>query len=325
MKALLSKKPCYWRFAALIVPLFLSTPASANIPLPTIMAFSIPFWISLLAFVISFIAVVGVETLVLAWGFRQSKWVAFKLALEVNIITTLIGFTLSLHPLNFLAGFIIIPILATHWLNTKLGFKGWQRALVVVVILAGIGTAQVPWSTAVPMLVLQFYWSIVVAFLLTLMFEACLLAPVSGRGRAWRWSLAANGASYCLLLLVLLLGGFRSGAIADTSWQMFVHSHNQLERNETIAYLQEIYEWEKSADDTPFVSELRIKHAPHQMVKMISTWANNGHVRDAEELFAVASEYRDVKSSDWISTDWNGARESLEEARNRLKEKEAKL
>ncbi len=295
--------------------------AFANIPLPTILAFSIPFWVAWSTMVVSFLVIVIIEAAILCFYFKQPRREALSLALKVNIITTLFGFGLTFNPLSIF-GLVAVVVFAAKWMRTKLKWK----ALVVIPTSVLIGAIIVLlWivQPTIPRMILQFYATMLFSFILTVFFEACLFAPKAGVRRAWRWSITANGVSYFIFFSALLIGGFRSGAFAFIDWPLHEirrqRDSSAMDRQKVLNQIEELYEWEGSGKSWMLSSPLGKNPSPRWELGIAERWAKRGYIPDAEELFALISKYRKRPSDprNYLWDGWKMAEVALTKARKK--------
>ena len=289
----------------------LAWPAHANIPLPAVFAFNFPFWLGLLFFCVSFVLVIVVETMVLVWRYHQPWGNSLVLIIGANLASTAVGFAFSLHPLEFLAGLVFL-VLLPGMLKRAFGWPYWIGIPMVLPAIA-IGWAVLAPYPSVPALVAQIYAAMIVAFVLTFLIETLVMKRTAGPDMAWRWSLSANLASYAMLMLLLWVGGFRSGAIADTSMPIMYAVHVR-DHQKTLMQLQEIYEWERSADTWRLGSPLHLVGRSASMeLFAVEAWAENGDLQGAQDLMALLRRYR--QPADWDFNQWKNAEKAIAEAR----------
>ncbi|MCD6385588.1 hypothetical protein J7M23_07385, partial [Candidatus Sumerlaeota bacterium] len=84
---------CNFKYLIVVCLAFACVPviACANIPLPMVLGFFIPLWLSLLSFGLLFLAVVFVESLIVRVMTRLPLWKALKAVFVVNLVSTIVG------------------------------------------------------------------------------------------------------------------------------------------------------------------------------------------------------------------------------------------
>ena len=296
----------FWVSLAL---LFACLPAHANVPLPGLFAFALPFWLGA-TFFFSFLALaIVVETAVLTLRYHRRWHEVLRFVVVANLASTVVGFLFSFHSLEcmvFLAFFILLPRL----LRSAFGWSYLIAIPVAVLCAALVWLAIIP-AFGVSGMVLQVYGILVLAFGLTLLVETLIWKRYVEQRDAWRWSLSANVASYAVLFALLWAGGFNSGVIAYTQWPI-ERATRTPDHDLAMTRLQEVYMWERSARSWRFGPlPTPRKRLPYRELRTVSDWARQGDVGDAEDLYILIGRYREPQSLE----DWQNAKASLERAR----------
>lgn len=286
----------------------------ANVPLPTIFAFDLALWAGVTAFVLSLIVVLLTETAVLVFLFHYPFRRATVLVAVANLVSSLAGAVLSFHPLE-LIGLVLVSVWCAGRARVRFRWAVWQSLWLGLAIPVLFVAVLWPQPTIIRTIV-QFYATVIGAFALSVLIEALIFAKTVSPRQAWRWSLAANGASYVILGVVLLLAGFRSGAFAVREWHVFQLRHapstSAQQRAEQIRTLEEFYMWE----ETGMRSSIRMADAlrgPWMEIGLVKTWAEKGYQDDARELMQVIGRYNPVPptSDSWESHQWREAEEAV--------------
>jgi hypothetical protein len=195
-------------------------------------------------------------------------------------------------------------------------WRKWPRLLFLVLFTVFTFLTVFIDQPTVPRMVIQFYATMLYSFLATLFFEAAIYAWKAGGRQAWRWSLAANGASYLLLLIILLLTGFRSGSLISLEGPRFELARwgypIMTDRREVIRRFEEFYLWERSAKRARAVNDIQW---PIPELRVVERWAKDGHQSEAKQLYSVIAAYRPrhITGSDAASYDkfWTAAEAAL--------------
>lgn len=263
--------------------------ASVAAMIPTLW-FGVPGVSTFVSMLVMLAAVVLVETSVLVFAFRQKLLPALWIVFLANLATTLLG--MMLVSVKGIGIIIFLISLSFAYVSVAKVFK-WQMSLrwpfMICFVVITFFVAFVDQPT-VPRMVAQFYTAMFYSFAMTVFFEAAIFARKAG-GRAWRWSLAVNGASYFLLFSVLLGSGFRSGSLIQLEgprWHLARNSKNTEHRSEAIRKFEELYLWEKS-------SKSALQDGvqwPIGELQLVTDWAAQGHQADAKDLYAVVAKYR---------------------------------
>ncbi len=320
LKAARRPRSLRWVGLSLLIVLLLPSTTFANIPLPTLFAFGVPVWLAFYNSLAFLLAIVVIEAVVLKVFFAQRWAIAFRLSLGANAMTTAIGFLMSPLGFIFLVFLFAVVVLSAWLMRTRLQWKAKVRTPIWIGI-GVIGLSLIPPQPTVPRMIIQFYLTMLYSIFLTILIEAGIFAPQAGAKRAMRWSLAANGASYILLLGFLFFAGFRSGAFILNDWPIWQLQFRQekMSRGEIIDAISEIYEWERSG------SRFRLRGAgnlqtelPLTELRMVSKWAEAGEVEEAEELYNTVSKYRTKPDKDdYIYDYWKEAEDAISEAKAR--------
>lgn len=213
-------------------------------------------------------------------------WIVFL----ANLATTLLGIMLvcakSIGLIIFLISLSFAYVSVAKVFKWRMSLR-WPFMISFFVITFFVAFVDQP---TVPRMVAQFYAAMFYSFAMTVFFEAAIFTRKAG-GRAWRWSLAVNGASYFLLFSVLLGSGFRSGSLIQLEgprWQLARNSRNTEHRSEAIRKFEELYLWEKSSKSA-LPDGLQW---PIGELQLVTDWAAQGHQADAKDLYAVIAKYR---------------------------------
>jgi len=311
---------CTW--LSLLIAFLFPSAAFANIPLPTLFAFGVPFWLAFYNSFLFLLAIVVVEALVLKAFFTQSWLIAFRLSFGANLMTTAIGFLMSPHPSILLFLFAVV-VLSAWLMRTRLQWKP-QLRIPIWIGIGAIGLALIPPQPTVPRMIIQFYLTMLYSIFLTILIEAGIFAARAGPKQAIRWSLAANGVSYILLFGFLFAAGFRSGALILNNWPIWQLQFRQetMSRGEIVDAMSEIYQWERSGSRFllrgPRNPEAEL---PLTELRMVINWAEAGHLAEAEELYNTVSKYRTKPDEDDSLYDYcKDTEDAISEARTRQSE-----
>jgi len=277
-------------------------------------------WVSLpgLSTFVSSLALLGmvvvVEATVLALAFRQSWRVALGLSSLANLVTTVLGLMLVATKGIGLIIFFVTFACAYVALAAVFKWRVWLRVLFLVLFpIITFLTVFIDQPT-VPRMIVQFYATMLYSFLMTLFFEASIFAWKAGSRQAWRWSLAANGTSYLLLFVFLMVSGFRSGsliALEGPRYELARLSYSTMDRREVIRRYEEFYLWERSARRSPSTDDFEW---PIPELRVVKNWAKAGHKPEAKDLYSVIVAYRprhiaghDAKTYDYFWAEAEGA------------------
>lgn len=317
-------------FVHFIIP----TTLFANIPLPTVFAFSVPIWLGFSTFLFSFIAVVIIETYVLKFCFKKDFRKSFQIIIIVNAITTFIGFMFS-------SGFIGLSLIATiifiHYLIRK-NFKlnpSRDTFLTIFYIALFIGSFFIQLfnfgNTIIESIIINFYLVMFYSFLVTLFIEGLLFAHITKQKNAFRWTFYVNGASYFFLFFILLIGGFRSSTLALTDWPIFKlrsQANRNTDKREILRNINEIYEWKQMKSKSSFLNSFIKKYetVPSFELEIVKNWAEGGNVKESEELMNLILAYHKMSDKDYYPYyKWKEALEEIEKAKEKKERKEERI
>lgn len=270
------------------------TTAKANVPLPTVFAFGLPFWNSCTVFVGLLIGIVMLEALTLKLIFKRPMFNAVGITGLANVVSTTVGALVPLKPLGLLliVGIISLAGRFGYQLSTA---RRWGLVLGVIALIVGLST---PWGGP-PVLVEQIYAVLLGAFLLTIIVEGGILAVYTKQpGRGLRLSLAMNCASYLLLAGLLYTSGFRSGAVISREFLLFFSLRKESNNRErALDRTEEIYAW--LAAGSEFNRTLRRKEeSAWYELNVARSWAEQGHTTDAQRLVQLVEDNREISAPD---------------------------
>ena len=218
------------------------------------------------------------------------------------------------HPFEIFA-LIAIFFMILRLAKTQLGWTAAARVSVALFAVSAVIAVLVPCQT-IPGTVIQFYAAILVAFGLSVLFEAFTVARVSLNGRqALRRSVAMNCASYAVLGIAMLIAGLGSGRFVATEW----HIHNLTrragslaERDALPARLEELYQWENSGNRRR-ASGSQGGFVPFTELYMVATWASEGDTTRAKELYQLVEKYK-VGTRKLDDRFWKGTEAAIRES-----------
>jgi len=295
-----------------LAAVLLAVPAHANVPLPSVFAFSFPVWLGLTFFLFFLATMIGVETVVLVWRFHQPWRRALGLVALANFASTAAGVFLSAHPLECL----VLPVffLTLPFLLRKAFLWEYESAIAFTALAVFCTVLALIPAGDLSVMIVQIYGVLALAFGLTVLIEAFVYVAFAGPRAAWRWSLSANLASYAVLLAFLWTAGFNTGVIAYTGRP--IHEATFLQNHaKVMERLSEVYESERSARGWRFRRPLAAEQrTPFRELSLVRQWAEEGGVRDAEELYKLVRRYREPQAD--MYDEWRDAREALASARD---------
>ncbi|MFN7973015.1 MAG: hypothetical protein U0166_11810 [Acidobacteriota bacterium] len=266
--------------------------ALANVPLPATFLLMWPLWLAIKTFALSFVGVVLIEASVLRLGFRIPIGRALITGLAANTFSTLVGLVVVFDPTHVLLG-LGLAIAAPFWARSKLRLSRGGVIAVGLIAFGALALYVAPVGS-VPMLIAEIYALMFFCFLLSVVIEAGSVASRIADGSALKVSLCANGASYAVLLTVLLVGGFRTGAVVMTDVPLALALHTEYGRAHhawAVTRVEEIMDWESSADESRWFKPTRWRR-PYRELMAVQEWARDGDRANALALLRVVESHR---------------------------------
>jgi hypothetical protein len=190
-----------------VLVLILGTPstASANIPVPSLYGFGAPFFLSVKSLGLLFLAILLIEGVVFRFGVGLSWKKALLGTLVVNLVSGILGVIIS--KFVYLA-LVVSGIL--YWLFVYKWTYSRPRSFALALLPLAL---SVPWALLThpegrAMELWTVYASLVLGFCLSVVIEAAVFRPLVRQAPVWRGVLLANGASYVLLIVILIATSF---------------------------------------------------------------------------------------------------------------------
>lgn len=282
---------------ALLVPLVgCSSAAFGNVPLPTVFAMKLPLAMGLSVFAATLVLVTLLEAVVLTRLYRQNWRSALRLCSVANILSTAIGALLGT-----MIGIFVVGVVVTHLANTRWSWSGPRRLILVVAVVAAMLAVMVPWRT-IPAVVLQVYVTFLFAFALTILLESFIFArPARSPKAGLKWALGVNAVSYLVIVAVLFMINFRSGAFAVRDWFLYrVASSGQLGMTpgQVISHIEEFYAWEASGAGMKVLPRQGAPE-PYWELKLVRRWAEEGDRQHARELLDLVHAKYSNAADNW--------------------------
>ncbi|MFN7970986.1 MAG: hypothetical protein U0166_01315 [Acidobacteriota bacterium] len=281
--------------------LFLAMPgnAFANMPLTASLVLVLPAWLAFRTFLLSLVAVIVIETAVLVVRFRVPRRCALRTVCVANAFSALVGAAVVFDPLHALVA-VGLVVATPFWIHRRLRWPWYANLGASLAALGGFFIFMMSLGGSVPSLIAVFYALMAFAFLATIVLEAGSFARRLPQVDPLKASVWVNGASYAALCLLLLVGGFRSGGLAITETPLVFAAygssypprdpHRPGDFRPRIDRIEEILMWEESVGRGRWLmGSLR---QPTLELWVVKQWAEDGHLEDAKELYAMLTAHR---------------------------------
>jgi hypothetical protein len=188
--------------------------ASANVALPSTLAFRLPLWMSVLTFGLLFVAISLIEALFLRWLVRLDWRKALLLSFAANAVSTLIG-GLMTNQFSLIV-LVVLLLFVPGELRKRWGVRGlpaYAAALLPFACFFFLGVlfsetelALTPWAIYAPLLP---------ALFLSILLEAVIIRRSSDQRRVLLPLVYGNVTTYALLIVVFIAAGIRP---EDNPW-----------------------------------------------------------------------------------------------------------
>lgn len=261
--------------------------AWANVPLPSLIGFSAPFFLSIENFGALYISIILVETVVIKFGLKWSLRKAGLIVTVANLISSTVGLVFTYSGMGVLLPLIAAPFLA-NYISQIWGMRRWMGGVICLapmVMMAGWifltfpeGRGAEPWAL---------YGSLIPAFLLTVGIEASLLRRADRKEETkgfsakeiFRVAAIANFASYAMLAGFMF--SMQKAEFMLTSDYLYMAARSAARAGNTERTLELIDRLEPYLIEE---DESRRGHIAREEIKVARTLIRNGDISNARAI-----------------------------------------